>query len=182
MPRKKRGAADSQRPVTGYLADRLAEEIRTSREFGQPLIDEQTFPSDKIRIVVIWDEWDRLSLADRTAIILHAYDLAEGREYRERIALASGLTVPEAYAAGMLPYQVLPALRKSDPVTASECRKAMMEEGASTLLTSDEPQLRFSTREEAEACQQRLSERLPNSDPVWVIAQDVGKIEDWAHA
>jgi len=145
------------------------------------LIDEQEFPTGKIRVTVLWDEWDRLPLEDRTAVILRAYDLAEGRDYRERIALASGLTVPEAYAAGMLPFQIIPALRRGDKVTREECCQAMIEEGASTLLAPDKPQLRFATEEEAEAARQRLVQRLPNSDQVWVITQDVGKVEDWVN-
>jgi len=113
-------------------------------------------------------------------VILRAYDLAEGSGYRQRIALASGLTVPEAYAAGMLPFQIIPALRRGDPVTAEQCRQAMIEEGASTLIEADKPQLRFATEEEAEAARKRLVRRLPSSDQVWVITQEVGKVEDWA--
>ena len=55
----------------------------------------------------------------------------------------------------------------------------MIDEGASTLLMADQPQLRFATQAEAEAARRRLTERLPGSDPVWVISQDVGKVEDW---
>src|SRR5437588_8108817 len=116
MPRKKRGIDERLRPVSGDLAARLAEELRHHRESGQPVIDEQEFPTGQIRVTVIWDDWDRLPLEDRTAVILRAYDLVEGRGYRERIALASGLTVPEAHGAGMLPFQIIPALRKSDAV------------------------------------------------------------------
>ena len=179
MPRKKRGVEEQPRPARGDLAERLADELRSGRASGQPVIDEQEFPTGKIRVTVIWDEWDRLPLEDRTAVILRAYELAEGRAYRERIALASGLTVPEAYGAGMLPFQIIPALRKGDPVTPEQCRQAMIEEGASTLLAADKPQLRFASEEEAEAARKRLVERLPNSDPVWVITQEVGKVEDW---
>src|SRR6266540_408393 len=140
MPRKKRGVEELSRPARGALAERLADELRSNRASGQPLIDEQEFPTGKIRVTVIWDEWDRLPLEDRTAVILRAYDLAEGRDYRERIALASGLTVPEAHAAGMLPFQVIPALRSADPVTAEQCRQALIDEGASTLLAPEKPQ------------------------------------------
>ena len=180
MPRKKRGIEENPRPLSGDLAERLADELRQSREGGQPVIDEQGFPTGNLRVTVIWDEWERLSLEDRTAVILRAYDLAEGSGYRQRIALASGLTVPEAYAAGMLPFQIIPALRRGDPVTAEQCRQAMIEEGASTLIEADKPQLRFATEEEAEAARKRLVRRLPSSDQVWVITQEVGKVEDWA--
>ncbi len=49
----------------------------------------------------------------------------------------------------MLPFQIIPALRKGDPVTLDQCRQAMIDEGASTLLGPDKPQLRFATEEEA---------------------------------
>jgi hypothetical protein len=182
MPRKRRDVEEQPRAVSGGLAKRLAEELRNNRESGQPLIDEQSFPTGKRRVTVIWDEWDRLPLEDRTAVILRAYDLVEGRDFRNSIALASGLTVPEAYAAGMLPFQVIPALRKGDPVTAEECRQAMIGEGASTLLAPEKPQLRFATEEEAEATRRRLVQRLPKSEQIWVITQDVGMVEDWIRA
>jgi hypothetical protein len=166
--------------VTGNLIERLADELRNNREFGQPVIDEQEFPTGGIRVTVIWDEWGHLPLEDRTTVILRAYELAEGRSYRERIALASGLTVPEAHAAGMLPFQIIPALRKGDPVTLEQCHRAMIEEGASTLLGEDKPQLRFASEEEAEAARKRLAQRLPKSEEVWVITQEVGKVDDWA--
>lgn len=180
MPRIKRGVQEQARPASAQLAGRLADELRNNRASGQPLIDEQEFPTGKLRVTVIWDEWDHLPLEDRTAVILRAYDLTEGRDYRERIALASGLTVPEAYAAGMLPFQIIPALRRGDPVTPEQCRQAMIDEGASTLLAADKPQLRFTTEEEAEAARGRLVQRLPSSDQVWVITQEVGKAEPWA--
>jgi hypothetical protein len=180
MPRKKRGVEERPRLTHGDLAERLANELQSTRESGQPIIDEQEFPTGRIRVTVIWDVWDRLPLEERTSVILRAYDLAEGREYLDRIALASGLTVPQAHAAGMLPYQILPALRKGDPVTAGECQQAMIEEGASVLLAPEKPQLRFASEEEAEAARLRLVQRLPTSDQVWIITQEVGAVEDWA--
>jgi hypothetical protein len=130
-------------------------------------------------VVVIWDEFDQLSMEDRTAVILRAYRDALGQHERDRIALASGLTVPEAASAGMLPFQVIPALRKDDRVTAEECRKAMIDDGASVLLGEDRPMLRFQTVDDAEAAKQRLGERLPHSEPVWVVTQEAGRVEQW---
>jgi hypothetical protein len=180
MPRKKRPVEERPGLTRGDLAERLADELRNGREAGQPVIEEQEFPSGKLRVTVIWDVWDRLPLEERTSIILRAYELAEDRGYRERIALASGLTVPEAYAAGMLSFQVIPALRRDDPVTPEQCRQALLDEGASVLFAPEKPQLRFASEEEAEAARGRLIRRLPDSEQVWVITQEVGKIEDWA--
>lgn len=180
MPRIKRPFQEEPRPVKGDLVERLANELKSHRECGQPTIDEQEFPTGKLRVTVIWDAWDRVPLEDRTSIILRAYDLVEGRDYRNRIALASGLTVPEAHAAGMLAFQIMTAIRAGDPVTLDQCRQAMIEEGASTLFGPDALQLRFESEEEAEACRKRLIRRLPGSEPVWIIAREVGRIEEWA--
>jgi hypothetical protein len=160
----------------------LVDELKSDRQSGQPIIEEEEFPTKKLRVNVIWDEWDHVPLEDRTATILRAYEQAEGWEYRDRIALASGLTVPEAHAAGMLPYQVIATVRKGDSVTTEQCRKALIEEGASILFGQDNPQLRFGSEEEAEAARQRLARRLPNSDEVWVVIKEVGTVENWAQS
>jgi hypothetical protein len=79
----------------------------------------------------------------------------------------------------MLPYQIIAAVRKGDPVTKEQCRKALIAEGASILFGDEQPQLRFATEEDAEAARKRLAERLPNSAEVWVITKEVGTVEDW---
>ncbi len=160
------------------LAGRLAAELKGQREFGQPVIHETEFPnSGQLRVVVIWDEWNGMTYDVRTDIIHRAYELAEGAAGRERVGLASGLTVPEAFGAGMLPFQVIPALRKSDPVTAEQCNAALIEEGASVLVSPEKPQLRFATLTEADAARQRLARRLPGSEEVWVTLEEVGRAE-----
>lgn len=180
MPRKQRTFEEPPRPKTDDLVQELAGELRHSRESGQPVIDEESFPTGKIRVVVVWDKWDRLPMEDRTTTILQAYEQAEGREKRDKIALASGLTVPEAHAAGMLPFELLPALRSDDRVNLQQCREAMVDEGASKLFGPDILQLRFATLEEAEAARRRLVQHLPDSEQVWVIAQDVGSVADYS--
>jgi len=178
MPRIHLGARQP-RLRSGELVDQLAYELKGHRATGQPLIYEKEFEGGAIRTTVIWDAWESLSLEDRTSIILSAYTEAEGSEYRSRVALASGLTVPEATSAGMLPFQVITAIRTGDSVTLDECRKAMMDVGASTLLDQHRPQLRFATLEEAEATVKELVSRLPHSEPVWVTMQDFGSLDDW---
>jgi hypothetical protein len=185
MPRKKIGPEVRLAAAQGGLADRLAAELKNSHESGQPLIYEQVFPTGKARVTVIWDEWDRVPLQERSATILRAYEIAEGAEARNSIALASGLTVPEAHAAGMLPYQIITALRKGDPVTFEQARQAFLDEGASALENPQALQLRFATEEEAQAARQRLIHNFPGSDDVWIInreftAQDLGRLLDEA--
>ena len=173
MPRKKIGVHSAMTSTNTGLATKLAEELKSGRDYGQPLVYEQEFATKKSRVTVIWDEWADTSLERRSATILRAYELAEGADAREKIALASGLTVPEATAAGMLPYQVIAGLRSTDPITPEDVKSAMLEQGASKLNEEDGLQLRFATRDEAEACRQRLIEKLPASEPIWIISRDV---------
>ncbi len=184
MPRKRIGP-EQPRFTNGSLAEKLAGELKNGRESGQPLVYEHELRPDRLRVTVIWDEWDRTPQDERTAVILRAYEMAEGTASRNKVALASGLTVPEATAAGMLPYQVGTALRKVDPVTFEECQNAMLAEGASRLFGPGVLQLRFATEGEAEACRQRLIRRLPRSQDVWVVSreiavQDFVTLHDWA--
>jgi hypothetical protein len=48
------------------------------------------------------------------------------------------------------------------------------------LFGEDSPQLRFATAEDAEAARKRLAQRLPKSEPAWVITKEAGTVEDWA--
>jgi hypothetical protein len=171
MPRKKIGVQMAPAGAKGKLAEKLAQELKAGRDYGQPTIYEQEYRTGKLNVTVVWDEWASMPLEDRTAVILKAYELAEGADFHDRVALASGLTVPEAQAAGLLPFEIFPALRPSDPVTPEQVRQAMLAEGASELENPQSLELRFATAEEAEACRQRLVKRLPGSDPIWVIRQ-----------
>jgi len=178
MPRKIIGAQTALTANKNKLAEKLAAELKSTRDYGQPLIYEQEYSTKKSRVTVIWDEWADASLEERSAIILRAYEMAEGADTREKIALASGLTVPEATAAGLLPFQVFSGLRKTDPVKPEQVREAMLEQGASKLAESDGLQLRFATREEAESCRQRLIQKLPLSEPIWIISRDF-QVQDY---
>lgn len=184
MPRIRIGA-EQPLATNATLAEQLAKELTSQQESGQPLVYEQELRPERLRVTVVWDAWERLPLEERTAVILRAYEQAEKVAFRNKIALASGLTFPEATAAGMLPFQIGTALRKGDPVTFEQCRDAMLAEGASQLFGPEVLQLRFASREEAEACRQRLVQRLPNSENVWVtnreiVAQDFGRAQDSA--
>jgi hypothetical protein len=181
MPRKRIGPEVRRGSVRSELADKLANELKNGREYGQPSIYEQEYRTGKLRVTVVWDEWDSMALQERSATILRAYELAEGAAYRDRVALASGLTVPEAHAAGMLPYEIITAVRKGDPVTDEEVRQAMLEEGGTQLGHWRRVHLRFATQEEAEACRQRLIRRLAGSDDVWIINREI-TAEDFARA
>lgn len=172
MPRKTI-SFDEASSQYASMTEKLSAALTDSAESGQPMIYEQELAPGRRKITVVWDEWQEVPLAERTSIILRAYELAEGSAFRDQIALASGLTVPEATSAGMLPYQITTALRKDDPFTFQECRDAMLAEGGSTLFGPGILQLRFPTRAEAEAGRHRLSARLPKSDNIWLVQIDV---------
>jgi hypothetical protein len=174
MPWKRLGVQTAISPAKGGLPEKLAEELKGKREYGQPTVYEQEYATGRIRVSVIWDAWADSSFEERSAIILRAYELAQS-DYRDRIALASGLTVPEAATAGMLPFQMIAAVRKGDPVTVEQARQAFLEEGASQLINPQALQLRYATLEEAEASKQRLIQRFPGTEDVWIIRQE------WAH-
>jgi len=53
MPRIRRGTEPLRRPTAGDLVDRLADELRQDRPSGQPVIDEQVFPTDRNTIRVV---------------------------------------------------------------------------------------------------------------------------------
>ena len=129
----------------------------------------------------MWDAWADDPLEDRSAFIRKAYELVDGPAAHEKIALASGLTAPEATAAGMLPYQVIAAIRKIDPVTAEQAHRAFLEEGASKLGHPRELQLRFAAEEDAQACRRRLIARFPGSDDVWMVRRDIAMQEFGDH-
>ncbi len=172
MPRRIRRPNGTSPLRHSGLVDALVAELKSSLDFGQPLIEEEEFKTGAIKVSVTWDRWDPLSEEERSSVIIEAYRIALGEEYADRIALVYGLTIPEAHASGMLPVQIIAALREDDPVTPDACRQSMIEEGASTLRNPEYPELRFSNEEEAEACLKRLSARLPGSEPCWVIIKE----------
>ncbi len=180
MPRRMTRVHPQVRRDGSGLVGRLADEWNSDREYGQPVIYEEPLPGNRLHVTVVWDDWDRLPPEERTEIIVQAYEKVQGPGAGDRIALASGLTVPEAHAAGMLPFAIVTALRSGDAFTWDQCREAVIEEGASILWGTDRPQLRFASREEAEAARRRLADRLNGSDPIWLITQDMGPVEDWS--
>ena len=111
------------------LGEVLAEELRSRRESGQPVVEEEHFKTGLIRVSVLWDKWDRVPHEERRRSIIYAYRLAEGPEFAGKITLAGGLTYPEAYASGLLPFQIIPAWRSIDPISQEQCREAMISEG-----------------------------------------------------
>jgi hypothetical protein len=75
----------------------LVQELRHPSTKGQPeIIIEQPQPGQPIHLYVIWDIWDKLSLQERSEIIMDAYEEAVGKQESSLITMAMGLTQPEA--------------------------------------------------------------------------------------
>jgi hypothetical protein len=150
------------------LVRELQLELQNNREFGQPLILEEPFArSEELRITVVWDKFDGIDDDERARIILAAYQRSDAPP--TKIAVALGLTFPEAADDGLLPYDVVPNWRASDPVSLERCFGAMKKLGASTLRNPIEPELRCATAEQAGACVSQLVQVLPESKGIWKI-------------
>ncbi|MEY2977833.1 MAG: hypothetical protein ACO3NK_01480 [Prochlorotrichaceae cyanobacterium] len=153
------------------LVSELKRGLNSTDQAGQPLVYEYDLRDRLLRVLVVWDKWQSLFLESRTAVILAAYHDQPDQE----VALASGLTMPEAAMAGFLPFRIIAALRRNDRFTQQECWRVMVEMGASELF-EDEPRLYFATRTEAEKTIAELSRQLPGSEEIWQIIRDVGGI------
>src|SRR4051794_30525654 len=107
MPRIKR-QAEPPRSRYPQLVAELVLELKSQRESGQPLIEELLFPrTNNLQVTAIWDKWERVPEEDRSLTILQAFEQAEGKEYSSRIALAIGVTYPEAREHGLVPFRVV---------------------------------------------------------------------------
>ena len=177
MPRIRRGTEEIGKPLHFDLVTELIQELRDGKECGQPRIEETEFPTGAIRVTVLWDKWDRVPDHERADVILRAYEEVEGRPYRERVALAIGLTFPEAREVGLLRCSLQPQVRSDDPKTVARYYQAMRDLGASDLFDRGRPELWFASRGEMEACLKRLKELVPGSDESWLCIEDVGFTE-----
>ncbi len=70
MPRKRIEVQSAMTSAGSGLAGKLAEELKSGREYGQPVVYEQEYPTKKSRVTVIWDEWADASLEERSSVIL----------------------------------------------------------------------------------------------------------------
>ncbi|HEX5272938.1 MAG TPA: hypothetical protein VFW33_20715 [Gemmataceae bacterium] len=175
MPLKIRRPAPRTAKEKAVL-EALIAELRNPRDSGEPIITERHMPRrGLIHVQVLWDRWQECREAERFEIIHDAYKEVKGEEFAGRIILATGVTRPEAASTGLLPVQLLPRRRDEEEHTPDDYTRAMIEEGAFTRNGSGDPELRFETLEDAEACQDHLERRLPGSR--WSIVQHEGGVE-----
>src|SRR5579871_3795113 len=151
---------------------KLVQEFTASSAHLQPLILEEQVPSTKSRHVrVIWDAWKDLTDEQRAAVIVDAYKEGEGPEAAEQITIAEGVTPQEALALGLLPFKVVPARKKNDPIPQPVYQSTLAAEARHSLLGPKAKELRFVRVEDAEQAVNRLRQALPGSS--WAVVQEV---------
>lgn len=171
MPRKissQVARAESDQDVV----DDLVWELKEPHDLGQPIILERHMGmADAVHVFVVWDRFADVPESQRASIIMDAYERASGKEFRDRITLATGVTVPEATDLELLPFEVelFPGRHRS--ADTGRVQWAMVAEGASLLRGEAHPELRFETLADAAAAVERLEESLPGSD--WMVVQSV---------
>jgi hypothetical protein len=149
------------------LLEQLSSELTENTKPNGPVVFEiPVGPGERIDVLVVWAEWEGLRSEDRTDLILEAYN-----GQRDRIAQALGVTYEEAKEQQLLPYAVLPMIRRGEP--DQDVRKAMLEEGG-IALPGERVELRFPTMSMAEAAHRNLCNKLPRG--YWSIAQTAAPI------
>jgi hypothetical protein len=93
-------------PEAQDLKARLVHEWTKKRSTAaQPIILEESGRSNEpLRIYVVWDDWHALSGIERSEIIMDAFEEVHGKDKALGVAVAMGLTPPEADRMG-IPYQ-----------------------------------------------------------------------------
>jgi hypothetical protein len=169
MPVQRLGPPAPTAADQSLLRDLIAE-LQRPKDFGQPYVIVQTFESGLRQVEVIWDRWNSCPRERRSAVIHEAFKAVDGPEFERTIGVAVGVTVPEAVYLGLLPFRIRLELNAIDGSTIEQCHEAMRAEGASVLDNPNRPVLRFRTRAEAEACLERLQNRLPGKQ--WLLLKE----------
>lgn len=151
------------------VAEQLARELAGEQTPSGPLIFELPFErQDRIDVLVVWDAWSPFSPTDRSNIILEAY-----KGSKVQVAQALGVTYNEAIEQQVLPYAVVPMMRKGE-ISEADVKRAMIAEGG-FALDNGKVDLRFPTMFLAERAHKRLADAVPKG--YWSIVQTVGYIQ-----
>lgn len=90
-------------PEAAELTRRLVSEWRArNSKAEQPIILEETGGANQpMHVYVIWDEWDDLSQAERSSVIMDAFEERYGKTKSLNVTVAVGLTSAEAQRMGL---------------------------------------------------------------------------------
>jgi hypothetical protein len=159
------------------LIDQLAQELSkdpVDEPRGDPLIFENPIqPTDRLFVIVIWSEWNRVAWGERSGIILEAYrrhDAAHPDQPPKapRVTTSVGMTWDEAENNAFFPFAIRPCIRPGE-VDPDVVREAMIEVGA--IPTPQGVKFLFLSRAEADRAFDRLQQKLP--DAHWALVQIV---------
>jgi hypothetical protein len=156
------------------LVKQLAAKVGRPRSLSEPFILEDRIPQTRSRhVVVIWDAWGNLARADRSKIILDAFQTANHLN-GDTVRVALGLTQQEAFDLGYLPFQIVATIRETDRVKRDNVRKALESVGGIHVKVGNSHQLRFPSQEYAEDAYRQLAAKIHG--PYWAITQEVAPI------
>lgn len=155
--------------MLAVLKQELAAPPSLDAPLRQPLIIEQDLPQTQtLHVAVVWEKWRLVEAGERSAMVLHAYErAAPGRV--DAITIAMGVTTDEAIDLGLLPYGIIPTIKKDEPLTRDAARVLMREEGA--VDTPSGLMLAFPNEESATAAYRRLVAKT--KPEYWTITQAV---------
>jgi hypothetical protein len=138
--------AEQRQKVTQQLADELA----GNQTPGGPVIFEIPLEEQgRIDVLVLWDARDPFSPTDRSNMILEVY-----KPLNVKVAQALGVTYQEAIDQQVLPYAVVPMIRRGE-INEEDVKKAMLVERG-IALPNGKVDLRLPVMSLAEQAHKRL--------------------------
>ena len=153
---------------TAALTDRLAEVLANPSSPGQPLVIENPIGlTGKFHIAVLWDDWQGLSHAQRSRVILDAYEKRQP-DMAEKITIAIGAIGDEAIRMGYLPYVITSGSRSRDFKSFIATDELMGQ--FCPFETQSGPQLRFYSEECASIALAELRRESP--EPQWRLDKE----------
>jgi hypothetical protein len=159
------------------LLDQLIEKLSEHTSVYQPYFIEHAIKQTKtLHVTVIWDAWKRLSADARSRLVLDAYERT-GKFPVLKITVALGLTPVDAKNLGLLPFSVVPVVRKTDPIKPRELMAAIRELPIGFRFESaDRVQVKFPNQDEANEAFEFLSEKV-GGNAYWALTQEVASVE-----
>jgi hypothetical protein len=155
--------------LVAILVSELRQSVTSDQPVHQPIILENEIgQTHTLHVVVIWQRWQIVPTGQRSGLIIRAYDEAAA-DRADRITIAMGVTTEEAIELGLLPFEVVPVIRKEDNIDAETVRELMREEGATE--SANRIVLRFPSLEMAESAFRRLCSK--SSTDYWAVRQDL---------
>ena len=171
MPRLIVGANSSTEPAQ-LLIHELEQELLHPRDQPLPFILERHIPVTKSRhVYVIWDRWGDLDPEERTAVIIQAYENAEGVGTADNISVALGVRPQEARVFGLVPYLVQPVHAQFGERT--DYRRALSQETPHTILGENARELCYTDEAAAKRALDRLKQTNPETS--WIIHHEVAE-------